>query len=154
MAISDMDQDDIKEIVETDTVKTAILRPEAAKKFNPDMENCTFITVEGLKLALNGFDELKRRDGSIQASMYIKINTDLGQLLYAVSDHDDANQALKEIFPGLVNIANQTGLQLVDVRAVATEGLGSLKRTKGVTDTGALMEILAEEAKDTRNDQS
>jgi hypothetical protein len=153
MAIDDMDQEDIKEIVETDTVKTAILRPEAAKKFNPDLENCTFITVEGLDLALNGFDELKRRDGSIQASMYIKINTDLGQLLYAVSDHDDANQALKEIFPGLVDIANQAGLQLVDVRAVTAEGVGSLKRAKGVTDTDALMGILAEEAKNTGDER-
>jgi hypothetical protein len=153
MAIDDMDQEDIKEIVETDTVKTAILRPEAAKKFNPDLENCTFITVEGLKLALNGFDELKRKDGTVKASMYIKINPDLGQLLYAVSDHDDANQALKEIFSGLVNIANQAGLQLVDVRAVTTEGLGSLKRVKGVTDTDALMDILSEDAKNTGDER-
>jgi hypothetical protein len=74
-------------------------------------------------------------------------------VFFAVSDHDDANQALKEIFPGLVNIANRAGLQLVDVRAAATEGLGSLKRAKGVTDTDALMEILAEEAKHTGDER-
>lgn len=39
-------------------------------------------------------------------------------------------------------MANQTGLILVDIRAVAAESIGSLKRTKGVTTTKELKEIL------------
>lgn len=85
-----------------------------------------------MELKLNGFKKLKKQGGTRQAVMYVKVNPELAQLLYAVSEHDDAEQVRQEIFPALIDIANQTGLILVDVRAVATESIGSLKREKGV----------------------
>lgn len=143
MAIADLDPTEIREIIETDTVRTGVFTPEAVEKYKEQLDNCTAITVEGFELRLNGFNVLRKEDGTRQATMYLKVNPELGQLLYAVSDHDDAEQVYQEIFPALINMANQTGLILVDVRAVATESIGSLKRAKNVTSTEELKEILA-----------
>ena len=142
MTITDMDPKEIREIIETGTVRTAILTPEAVEKYKDQFDGCTVITVEGMTMRLNGFKALRRCDGTRQARMYVKAVPELGQLLYAVSDHDDAEQVRQEIFPGLINMANQTGLILVDIRAVAAESIGSLKRAKGVTTTEELKEIL------------
>lgn len=142
-----MDPKYIREIIETDTVKTAILTPEAVENYKDQLDGCTVIKVEGMELRLNGFNKLKKQDGTRQAVMYVKVNPELGQLLYAVSDHNDAEQVRQEIFPALINMANQTGLILVDIRAVAAESIGSLKRAKNVTTTEELKDILTEEVK-------
>lgn len=146
MPITDPDPNEIREIIETDDVKTTVLTPQAVQKYTKQIENCTAITVEGMDMRLNGFQELSKEDGSREAVMYVKVNPELGQLQYAVSDHDDATQVYQEIYPALVDMANQTGLILIDVRAVAAESIGSLKRAKGVTDTKKLIEILEKEA--------
>lgn len=146
MSIQDMNPIMFREIIETDTIRTAILTPEAIEKYKTQLDNCITITVEGMQLRLNGFNKLVKRDGTRQASMYVKVKPELGQLQYAVSDHNDAEQVRQEIFPALIDMANQTGLILIDVRAVATESIGSLKRAKGVTTIEELKEILAKEA--------
>lgn len=146
MPITELDPNEIREIIETDDVKTAVLTPQAVEKYKKQIENCTAITVEGMNLRLNGFQEFSKEDGSCEAVMYLKINPELGQLQYAVSDHDDAAKIYRAIYPALVDMANQAGLILVDVRAVAAESIGSLKRAKGVTDTKKLIEILENEA--------
>ena len=87
-----MDPKEIREITKTGTVRTAILTPEAVEKYKDQFDGCTVITVEGMTIRLNGFKALRRCDGTRQAIMYVKVVPELGQLLYAVSDHDDAEQ--------------------------------------------------------------
>ena len=147
MSIQNIDPVDIKEIIETDTVRTGVFTPEATEKYKEQLDGCTAITVEGMQLKLVRFDILKKRNGTRKAVMYVKVNPELGQLLYAVSDHSDAEQVREEIFPALINMANQTGLVLVDVRAVATESIGSLKRAKGVINIADLNAVLVNEVK-------
>jgi hypothetical protein len=141
-----MDPSTIKEIIETDTVKTAVMTREAAidmkERFEGQGET---IHIEGMEMQLLNFHKLKKKDGSFKGVLYVKINTDLGQIIYATSDDKDADQVLKDIMPALENMSNKTGLQLVNIRTVATESLGSLKREKGVTTTPELMKIMEQE---------
>ncbi|MBC2746210.1 MAG: hypothetical protein HF975_04240 [ANME-2 cluster archaeon] len=143
--IDDLDPEDILDYVETDIVKTALLTKKATEKYKEqldDTENCDTIKVEGMELVLYGFDKIQSKTGTRNAIMYMKPNFELGQLLYAVSDHDDAEQVQQELLPVLINIANCAGQKLIDVRAVATESWGSVKRAKGVTTNRELTDLL------------
>ena len=55
MTIQDMDPEEIAEIIETDTVRTAILTQGAVEKYKEQLDGCIAITVEGMTLRLNGF---------------------------------------------------------------------------------------------------
>lgn len=146
MTIADIDPSTIKEIIETDTVKTAVMTREAALDMKERFEGQgEIIHIEGMEMQLLNFHKLKKKDGSFKGALYVKINPDLGQILYATSDDKDADQVLMDIIPALENMSNKTGLQLVNIRTVATESLGSLKRDKGVTTTPELMKIMEQE---------
>lgn len=146
MTIADIDPGNIKEIIETDSVKTAVMTREAATDIMERYEGKGHIIhIEGMEMQLFNFHKLKKKDGSFKGALYVKINPDLGQILYATSDDKDADQILKDIMPALENMSTKTGLQLVNIRTVAVESIGSLKREKGVTRIDELAKILEQE---------
>lgn len=146
MTIEQMDPKCIKEIIETDTIKTAIMTREAAMELKERYEGQgEIVHIEGMEMQLFNFHKLQKKDGSLKGALYIKINPDLGQILYTTSDDKDADKVLMDIMPALENMSNKTGLQLVNIRTVAMESLGSLKREKGVTTTPELMKIMEQE---------
>ena len=146
MTIDQLNPKGIREIIETDTVTTAVMTKEAAidlkKVFEGEGDT---IHIEGMEMQLFGFNKLKQKDGSLEGTLYLKINPELGQLLYATSDGKDADKILADILPELENMSSKLGLQLVNVLTVAVESIGSLKREKGVTSTEDLMKILEQE---------
>ena len=146
MTINKLDPKNIKEIIETDTVKTAVMTKEAAIKIREHFEGQgDTIHIEGMEMQLFNFHKLAKKDGTLEGVLYVKINTDLGQILFATSDGKDADKILNDIMPALENMSNKTGLQLVNIRTVGTESIGSLKREKGVTGTKELIKILEQE---------
>ncbi len=146
MAIQDIDPDEFQEIIKTDTITAAIFTQDAIKKYEDELDKSIVIKVEGMELHLVGYGILGKRDESTKANMYLKINQELGQLQFAVSDHDDAEQVRQELFPIISNFATLAGLTLIDVRSVAAEALGMIKREKGVTTNEELMEIMKQES--------
>lgn len=152
MDIEGIDPTQIREVIESDTVRAAVLTRKATKEMEDKCKGCISITLEGdMKLQLHGFDKLVKKDQKYNAEMYIKVSPEQGQLLYATSNGSDADKVYAELLPALIDMANKTGLQLVDVRAVATESLGILKRSKGVTTTNELTDVLEVESKEEDN---
>ena len=146
MAIDQINPKHIKEVIETDSVKTAVMTREAAIKIKEDFEGQgDTIHVEGMEMQLFGFDKIEKRDESIEGTLYLKINPELGQLQYATSDDKGADKILEDITPTLENMSKNSGLQLVNIRTVAVESIGSLKREKGVTSIQDLTKILEQE---------
>lgn len=143
MTIKEMDPDDFVEFVESDSIVTGLLKPEALNKYIHDPDKMDKIMVEGMELRLNGFHKIVK-DGS-EGILFIKINLELGQFLYTSSDNPGSEEILAHFMPQFMAASEQTGLALVDVRTVATESLGSMKRVKGVTSTEDLMNVLAKE---------
>lgn len=150
MTIAELDPNDIKEIIETDSMITAVMNPDVAKKYIENIEDCEKITFEGMDLRLNGFDKIVK-DGS-EGVLFFKINLQLGQFMYATSDKPGSDEILAHFMPQFIKGSGETGLKLVDVRAVATESLGSMKRAKGVTTTEALLEIMKKEMEQAKSE--
>jgi len=146
MAIDQINPKHIKEVIETDSVKTAVMTREATIKIKEYFEGQgDTIHIEGMEMQLFGFDKIEKRDESIEGTLYLKINPELGQLQYATSDDKGADKILEDITPALENMSKNSGLQLVNIRTVAVESIGSLKREKGVTSIQDLTKILEQE---------
>ena len=146
MTIEQLDPKAIKEIIEIDTVKTAVMTREAAIDLNESLKGKgDVIHIEGMEMQLLNFQKLRKKDGSLKGTLYLKVNPCLGQILYATSDDKDADKIIIDLMPALEDMSKKTGLQLVNIRTVATESLGSLKRDKGVTTTHDLMKVMEQE---------